>query len=154
MSHTYHIATLNINAIAAPSRSNLLAQFTTQHALDVVFLQEVTQAAVTYVPGYTSHINIGDERRGTAILIKEGIPSRHILRLPSGRGIAAIIHDIWYANVYAPSGTERRKQREDFFNRHLPNILPTTPNNIILAGDFNSIIDPRDTTGTTPHSKH
>src|SRR5215510_2053066 len=83
-----------------------------------------------------------------AILVKDGIFTKNI-RLPSGRGIAATINGIWYVNVYAPSGTERKNEREEFFNRHLPTLLPTTPVEVVLAGDFNSIIDSRD---TTPHS--
>src|SRR5215510_6533193 len=150
---TYLVATLNINGITAPVRRNMLSAFVTHRAIDIVLLQEVTSAIVACVPGYESHLNIGTENRGTAILVKEGLTSRDILRIPSGRGMAATINGIRYINVYAPSGTEKKKEREDFFNRLLRTLIPTTSGEMVLAGDFNIVINSLDATGATHYSK-
>ena len=152
MVHTSYIATLNINGIAAPIKMNLLSAFIIHHALDIILLQEVTNIAITHISGYSSHVNIGTDR-GTVILVKEGITVQNVVRVPNGRGIAATINGICYVNVYAPSGTGRTREREEFFNNHLSPLLPVTSNNVVLAGDFNSVVDPRDATGGTPHSK-
>jgi hypothetical protein len=56
-------------------------------------------------------------------MIKNGLHATGIQRLPTGRGIACKINGIHMINIYTPSGAERRKERESFFN-----------------GDFNCII--------------
>jgi len=61
---------------------------------------------------YTAHINIGNDGRGTAIFVKEGITLTNIQRIPSGRGIAATHHGIRRVNIYAPSGSEKKKERK------------------------------------------
>jgi endonuclease/exonuclease/phosphatase family metal-dependent hydrolase len=55
-------------------------------------------------------------------------------------------------NVYAPSGAERRAEREYFFNVQFPTIIPLTPTALIIAGDFNCILEACDTTGSAPRS--
>jgi exonuclease III len=50
---------------------------------------------------------------GNAILAKNEYYLHHIARLPSGRAIAAS-YDIRIINVYAPSGTEKHGNRENF----------------------------------------
>jgi endonuclease/exonuclease/phosphatase family metal-dependent hydrolase len=55
--------------------------------------------------------------------------------------------------VYAPSGAERKLERERFFNNELPLILPVTPAEMLLAGDFNCIINKLDSTGNVSCSK-
>ena len=61
---------------------------------------------------YITHVNMGDEGRGTAILIKEGLNTGTLKRLPSGRGMALYVHNICIITVYAPSGAEKRRERE------------------------------------------
>ena len=153
MPHTYHVATININGITAPTKRNMLTTFILQQSLDIVCLQEVTNSEITQIPGYTAYVNIGTENRGTAIIVKEGFRTSDVTRLQSGRGITIKINDIYYVNIYAPSGTAKKKEREEFFNNQLPILIPITPGEIVLAGDFNCIINPLDTTGTTPYSR-
>jgi exonuclease III len=61
------------------------------------------------------YINIGTEHSGTAIITKENITLTDIQRLPSGRGIAARWRDLYITNVYAPSGTGKKRERDEFF---------------------------------------
>jgi hypothetical protein len=74
------------------------------------------------------------------------------MRIPTGRGIAVKIEDTWILNIYAPSGTTRKAEREQFFNTEVTHIMPTTHQRIILAGDFNCTIAPTDCTCTNNHS--
>jgi exonuclease III len=64
------------------------------------------------VGNYTAHINIGTDGRGTAILVKEGLILTNIQRIPSGRGIAATLHGIRIVNIYAPSGSENKREKK------------------------------------------
>jgi exonuclease III len=60
---------------------------------------------------------------------------------------------VWIINVYAPSGAERKTEREAFFNQDLPLLLPPVPTDTMLAGDFNCILNADDSTGSVPFSK-
>jgi len=95
----------------------------------------------------------GTDRRGTAILVKDGIPITDIKRIPSGRGMAGILNGIWIVNIYAPSGAEKKNERETFYGTDLTYILPTTHAGMFLAGDFNCILSKTDSTGTNNYSR-
>ena len=60
--------------------------------------------------------------------------------------MVAEINGTWIINIYAPSGAEKRAERERFFTNEVPVLMPPVRRDIILAGDFNSIIDKRDST--------
>jgi hypothetical protein len=63
------------------------------------------------------------------------------------------IKGVWYINVNAPSGAERKIEIEQFFKNELPLILPVTPAEMLLAGDFNCIISKDNSTGNVSCSK-
>jgi len=117
---TIKIATLNINGITARTRVGMLADFKRQHDFDIIFTQEVRSTEVLYARGYNTHLNIGASIRGTAILAKSTLLLTNITILPSGRAMAADYKGIRLINVYAPSGTARRANREQFYTTELP----------------------------------
>ena len=82
---------------------------------------------MTTSPTYTA-----SRKSGTAILMKEGISLNNIKNLPSGLGIAGIFEDTWTINVYAPSGAEKRQEREKFLYQRTCVSAPNRPkrNNI------------------------
>ena len=51
---------------------------------------------------------------------------------------------LYLVNVYAPSGKSKDKEREEFFEQELMQSLVTNTDNILLAGDWNCILSPRD----------
>jgi exonuclease III len=102
---------------------------------------------------YNAHTNEGTDRRGTAILVKESITITDIKRIPSGRGMAAKLNGTWIVNIYAPSGAEKKNERENFYNTDLTYILTTTQAEIILAGDFNCTLTKTYSTGTNNYSR-
>jgi hypothetical protein len=103
--------------------------------------------------GYKAIMNIGTNERGTAIIHRDGIQLDNIRRLPSGRGVVANLDDVTIINIYAPSGTARKAEREEFYNTELIELLPVSPRKLILAGDFNCIIDDSESTDKRTHCR-
>jgi exonuclease III len=98
-------------------------------------------------------MNEGTDGRGAAILAKQGITITHFKRIPSGRGIAAMLNGTWIINIYAPSGAEKKKEREKFYNNDITYLLPTTRADMILAGDFNCILSNTNSACTNNYSR-
>jgi exonuclease III len=149
MQYTYTIASLNINGIASPTRMCMLNTFLYRQGVDVALLQEVTHYNFDTILGYGAYLNVGSEKRGTAILTKRGINVGDIKRFPSGPGMAASLMGVWIINVYAPSGAEKRNEREAFLNKDITHLLPQVNNIIIMAGDCNCVTSPSETTGAS-----
>ena len=88
MTYIYIIASLNIYGIANDTRIRMLEVFLWTNDIDIAMLQEVTGPQLDSICRYTKHVNIGTERRGTAILARDGLILTDVRCLPSGRGIA------------------------------------------------------------------
>jgi len=132
----------------------MLEQFIRKQEAGFAMLQEVTSKQHIEVNGYYVIDNIGTAGRGTALLIREELQVDRIKRIPSGRGVAVYYNNICLIKLYAPSGTTNRSEREAFFfNSEVLDILPTTPNEIIMAGDCNCVQADRDCTGRRNSSK-
>jgi len=131
----------------------MLEYFLKRHEIDLMSLQEVTHANIHMVSQYTAHMNIRTEGRGTAILAKEGLILTNTQRIPSGRGIAATLHGIRIVNIYAPSGSEKRREMEAFYNGEVATLLPTASTEMVEAGDFNCVLSTADCTGQGNYSK-
>jgi exonuclease III len=106
----------------------MLTDFLRRHDLDILFVQEMTNTEVLHIRGYETHQNIRASIRGTAILAKHGFHLENVASLPSGRAIAAVYQGIHLINIYAPSGTAMRIDREQFFNADLPFLFRTDIN--------------------------
>ncbi len=141
------LLTLNICAVSAAQKMSCIVNCIERLAPEIVFLQEVTTPRVC-VAGYEEAVNVGEAGRGTAILWRRGVPLRDVRRLPSGRAVSARIGDVTIANVYAPAGSQGRKDRVDFFTHQLPLVLTDVGEQLILGGDFNAVLHKNDTTGT------
>ena len=131
----------------------MLDDFMRRQEIDLMLLNEVTHANTSMTGNYTTHINIGTDGRGTAILVKEGITLTNIQRIPSGRGIAATLHGISIVNIYAPTGSEKKREREAFYSGEVATLLLIANMGTILVGDFNCVISNADCTGQSNCSK-
>jgi exonuclease III len=151
--YVYKVATLNINGIANSTRLKMLEEFIYVHDIDIALLQEVTCPQLPILHRYTQHVNTGTERRGTAIIAKNGIPLSNIKKLPSGTGIAATYNGTRIINIYAPSGAAKKQEREKFYNNEIAHLLTTNQHELILVGDFNCVIQHTDATGQNNHSR-
>jgi exonuclease III len=144
---TLIIATLNINGQSSSTRVTMLEAFIRLHDIDILLLQEVTLPLTLGLSSYHVYYNIGTTRRGTAIIARDTLTVTNIAKLPSGRAIAAMFGTLMIVNIYAPSGTAKRLEREAFFNEDLPCILGTHSDDITLGGDFNCVLRATDATG-------
>jgi exonuclease III len=83
----------------------MLHHFLRRYEVDILFVEEVTDADVLQMQGYKAHCNLGTTMRGTVFLTRDGINLENIVRTPTGRAIAATYQGVLLLNVYAPSGT-------------------------------------------------
>jgi exonuclease III len=133
MAEIYKVATLNINGMSAGGRMRMLNEFIHKQVIDIILLQEVTHPDFDMIRGYTAHLNVGINKRGTVILTREQISLTNITRLPSGRGMAASYQRVCFVNIYAPSGTANRQEREEFYNVELVYLLRSLPLTMIVG---------------------
>ncbi|KAL9697604.1 hypothetical protein quinque_001045 [Culex quinquefasciatus] len=130
-------------------RVDALQSFIRTLELDIVFLQEVENERLT-IPGFNVICNVDHARRGTAIALKDHIVYTHVEKSLDGRLIALRVQNTTLCNVYAPSGTALRAERERFFNGTLAYYLRHNTDHIVLAGDFNCVLRPCDSTSSNP----
>jgi exonuclease III len=62
--------------------------------------------------------------------------------------MVATFNGVQIANIYAPSGARKRKEREDFYNIDVPQLLGHPPSTLLLVGDFNCVLNAQDCTGS------
>jgi len=103
--------------------------------------------------GYHVTANVGSTGRGTAIIHKLQIQFQRIECITSGRGIAAYLADTCIINIYAPSGTAKRTEGEEFFNVDVLGLLPLSPVQLIIAGDISCVLGNKDCTGQRTSSQ-
>jgi exonuclease III len=60
------------------------------------------------------------EGRGIAILTKDCNQLTDIQCIPTRRGIYAQFNGMKIINIYAPSGSEKRRERDEFYNIDAP----------------------------------
>jgi exonuclease III len=114
------------------------------HEIDLALLQEVTDPPLFDNRTYKAFHNVGTNLRGTALVTKSEHQLDNIARTPSGRAMAANINNTRIINIYAPSGTARKTDRERFFNEELAELMYTPETDILLGGDFNCVLNPLD----------
>lgn len=107
---------LNINGIESHTRLQMHEEFLQRHDVEIALLQKVTNENKLVFKGSHSTTNVGTLGRGTAILSKLDLQLHRIESLPTGRGLVAYYGNTCIVNIYAPSGTANRSEREVFFN--------------------------------------
>ena len=137
---------MNINGIENHTRLRMFGEFLHSHDVDVALLQEVTNGNNLSVKGYQTIVNVGTLGRGTAIIHKPHLKLHRIQRIPTGRGIAAYLGNTCLVNIYAPSGNANRAERENFFNTEVVELIPQSPTQLIMGGDFNCVLSNKDCT--------
>lgn len=147
---SYNICTININNITNPTKLDALRTFVRSADLDVIFLQEVENVQLE-LPGFDLIFNVDERRRGTAIAVKQLLQYKNVHRSLDSRLISLLIGEVTFVNVYAPSGSQNRNNRESFFNSIVPFYLRTS-NYVVFGGDFNCVVNERDATGSGSQS--
>jgi hypothetical protein len=86
-------------------------------------------------------------------MARDHLELTEITCLPSGRGIAAGLNSVWMVNIYAPSGAQRRREREEFYAVELLYLMRTIPGMMIMEGDFIRVLVQVDYTGKVKKGK-
>jgi exonuclease III len=144
------ILSLNLNSIECSAKKSLLKDFVLQTDVDIIFFQEVCFQDFSFLYGFQSYVNLDEKKRGTAVLIRNGLKVRDVLLSECGRIISLVINEINFVNIYAKSGSQYKRTRDDFFlNKLTVHLNKNRIIDTVLAGDFNCILDPADMRGTT-----
>jgi exonuclease III len=99
MAGTYKIATQNINGVSAITRLRMLADVLYKQEIDILLLQDVAHNEFDMTLGYSAHVNVGTNKRCTAMIIREAIQVTNITRLPSEQGMVAFCRGVWIVNI-------------------------------------------------------
>ena len=135
-----------------------------QNSIDIAMLQEHNVKDIKkleYLNIYY-HIILNASillKGGTLIAIDKKLPSiiSSSYMHPTSRLTSTILNifstKLYLVNIYAPSGSNKEKEREEFFEIELIQSLIVNTDNIILGGDWNCILSPNDSSrpeNTTP----
>ena len=143
---TVKFATINISKISQASRLTALINFCeSQDLADVIGLQEVRFSQVDNITiKYRIHSNLGQGRGGTVLLIKNGIEITGLEKEANGQLIKVNVFGLTIINVYVLAGDGFIAERNLFLSSVIPAYLPSSGNDYLVFGDFNSIEDAKD----------
>lgn len=150
---SYKVATINLNNITNQTKISALQSFLRLQEVDIALLQEVENDKLV-LSGFNIVFNVDHTHRGTAIALKDHIRFANVERSLNSRIISLRVHDsVTVINIYAHSGSQHRALREELFNTTLPYYLRNRAEHIIIGGDFNAVVHPRDATGESNFSR-
>jgi exonuclease III len=146
----YKIASINMGTIRTDHRIRSLKNFIIIFDVDIVLLQEVYSSDLE-LNGFHIVFNVNEKKRGTAILLRSHIQYTEVFKSFDSGLISLRINDnLTLCNVYAPSGTSKRKDRKEFFKNVLSHCSRYEETmNLLLGGDFNCVINKKDSIGTS-----
>lgn len=136
---------LNINGIRSVVTQSLFKNFLFDQDIDVALLQEINDDNLDFLlPQYKYVSNPGEHNRGTAIVYRAHLIASNIEQSPCGRIIGLKVNEIQFVNIYAPSGSNQRQERLNFFSNDIVYYLRNTRLHTALGGDFNCVVDSQD----------
>ena len=142
---------LSLNVGMSSTLAGLSTLITTQN-LDIVFLQEVKSSGEQIELllgrlGFKAAVNIDQDcptTLGTAIVWRASLPVTDVCILVSCRAQVARLGHYMLLNVYAPSGSDKKFERNTFFGHEIFNSLQLgNKDKWVLGGDFNSGLSSR-----------
>ena len=157
MTMALSIATLNVNGLNDSLKQICLVNTLLHQKLDVVLLQEHNIKEIRTLEYITKYFDIVLNtspllKGGTCILIRKNKNIEIVNQEMDAEGeiigiqIKYCDNIIPIINVYAPSGTNKHKEREDFFRDKILYYLRHNHENLIIGGDFNSVVSMKDCT--------
>ena len=123
------------------------------NAADLILLQEIRISKEQLLAslggsGFQALVNIDEDSPlspGTAVVWKDSLPVEDVISLVLCRLQVVIIGDYLVLNVYAPSGSSKKQERNLFFSEDVFRAFSLFPNFFyILSGDFNCVLNPID----------
>ena len=122
--------------------------------LDIIFLQEVrlnSEQIEHLLKGFKAAVNVDPSqpsKPGTAIVWKEALPVTDVCPLVLCRAQLATLGPYKLLNVYAPSGSDKKHERNVFFGQEIFTSLQLDLQaNWILGGDYNCVLNALDIEG-------
>ena len=73
------------------------------------------------------------------MLVRRGLQASNLLVEPDGRLISIDVNDVTYIGLYAPSGSNNKKNRNAFYKTTVPAYFLASKNPAVLMGDFNAV---------------
>ena len=145
----YKIISVNVNGIRNCVTQTLLKKFLFNEDIDIALLQEVNDNNLDFLfPQYDYVSNVGEKLRGTAIIYRKQLVPTEIEQSPCGRITSLTLNKIRIINIYAPSGSNKKSERNLFFTHDLLYYLRHTHLPTLLAGDFNCVLEGKDQSST------
>lgn len=109
MNHVVRVASVNLNSSTCTANKNLLREFIWKNDIDVLYLQEVCYENFSFVPSHTPFVNVNEHESGTAILIRNSLNVSQPLFSLNGRISSIVVENMNFINIYAYSGSNRKK---------------------------------------------
>ena len=159
-----NIISINVNGLNTEKKQHVLIIFFLKYNADIICIQEHNLSNTNNIAilgeYYHTYINTCYQLKGgTAIFIRKnsGIKIVRVELHASSRIIYMkcelnnVLFDV--LNVYANYGSNFKNERETLFSEEMLYYLQNNLDNIILAGDFNSIISDKDSTSNASYLK-
>ena len=154
--HTLTIASMNCHGqtkLEVPKQM-YIQNFLLTNKIDILLCQETRIDDRTFEQcnfirsNYNIIKNNAPNPYGTSVLAHINLNIEEVKYDTEGRILIFNIDDITFCNVYPKAGTDSdsKQEREDLINITLLNMLHHHKANIIIGGDWNCIIDLRDST--------
>ena len=120
---------------------------------DIVFLQELTITSgqlKLFVAkyGYSAEANtnlLDVTELGTGMIWKSDLPVKDVTSVVHCRIQMAKLGPYSLLNIYAPSGSNNRQERRDFFGQDIFNLVRSSSTYPVISGDFNCVLSAQDT---------
>ena len=150
------VATLNVNGLNDVNKQFKLISLAQYHKFDVLMLQEHNVKDILNLHVLNNYFEIilnpsHNLKGGTAICVDKKLPCEVISTDMDAEGQIIGIRMNCFGkvipllNVYAPSGTNRKQEREEFFEQKILYYLRHNMENLIFGGDFNCVVSLKDT---------
>ena len=153
MESSLNLLTLNVGMSSTLAG---LSSLITANKLDVIFLQEVRLSSeqinlLLGNLGFQAAVNIDSEnpsKPGTAIIWKKSLPVSNVNTLVLCRAQVATLGKYMLLNIYAPSGSDKKYERNVFFGQEIFSALSLNHNPTwVVGGDFNCVLKSADIEG-------
>ena len=146
------IASLNVRGQTKMNLSKLLQieELLKSQKYSVIFFQESNVEDTTFEncpfikSNYQILTNNSPNGYGTSALVSNSLKVENVKALPGGRILYFEINKISFVNIYLPSGTAGRGDRESILCDSLPNLLLDSCKTGVIGGDWNCIDSARD----------
>ena len=120
--------------------------------IDILHMQECRVTSETFQKcdfikaNFQIFANNSESEYGTCSLVKNNIEVKNVKIIPGGRIIAFDIDDTTLFNIYLPSGTAAKAEREEMVGSLLSNMMLDAGHRGIAMGDFNCLDNALDAT--------